>query len=593
MNEKEMSAKMMAVINRIAQNANDPVYVKNTAEDFLGDLFCDYLKNGARAMFCMTDKGPAYILDTEYGSYSVPFVVLNKKLAAALSTSASTMIESEDEKKNLVYDLDNDACSTNKLNDIVDAEEHHTIIKKNEGTGEDQDGENTPPATTVPFDVSNTNKTPEDTIEASIPELRTSRSTDNATNSENDFSTTPKEIETESHENVRNEETDMHDDHSALEFAQATEAENIQQEMPVSNEIKAETDTIETTSAARADEKNGNAASNIAAFRDSFATQSVEDPSEEYDDEEDESYRLNAKWTHHQNSEDMQNVYQEALTDANNEEQKKDNDDTQNFKKVENGEKPKQRVFLWGLKKNVTQEEKNTPLTSDGGKNKKFSAISEVIENVESKPFEYPNDGGELFKHTHHITITMKYNVDAVIGTYTVEFWPTWIQTRIGANGQTYAECLVRISDDKGTEMIAVTDRTNKEFTYKFQGTTYTFKMVGVWNSGMLTTHVSIDDDSKYKLIDDFKREEPRNLTRDFLDQFESIERGQPQYFIVPLRSDNRGEAKIPIIGIAKDGNSKYILARLNDNTCQYRHNNKTREISGHWENGKFCISIV
>ncbi len=216
-----------------------------------------------------------------------------------------------------------------------------------------------------------------------------------------------------------------------------------------------------------------------------------------------------------------------------------------------------------------------------------------MLEDVENKPFEYPNDGGELFKHTHNITITMKYNVDAVIGTYTVEFWPTWIQTRIGANGQTYAECLVRISDDKGTEMIAVTDRTNKEFTYKFQGTTYTFKMVGVWNSGMLTTHVSIDDDSKYKLIDDFKREEPKNLTQNFLDQFESIERGQPQYFIVPLRSDNRGEAKIPIIGIAKDGNSKYILARLNDNTCQYRHNNKTREISGHWENGKFCISIV
>lgn len=99
MNEKEMSAKMMAVINRIAQNANDPVYVKSTAEDFLGDLFCDYLKSGARAMFCMTDKGPAYILDTEYGSYSVPFVVLNKKLAAALSVSTNTMIESEDEKK--------------------------------------------------------------------------------------------------------------------------------------------------------------------------------------------------------------------------------------------------------------------------------------------------------------------------------------------------------------------------------------------------------------------------------------------------------------------------------------------------------------
>lgn len=248
---------------------------------------------------------------------------------------------------------------------------------------------------------------------------------------------------------------------------------------------------------------------------------------------------------------------------------------------------------MWGLKKNITQGEQNTPLTSDSGKKKKFLVISEAIENIENKPFEYPNDGGELFKHTHHITITMKYNVDAVIGTYTVEFWPTWIRTRMGANGQTYAECLVRISDDKGTEMIAVTDRTNKEFTYKFQGTTYTFKMVGVWNSGMLTTHVSIDDDSKYKLIDDFKREEPKNLTQNFLDQFESIERGQPQYFIVPLRSDNRGEAKIPIIGIAKDGNSKYILARLNDNTCQYRHNNKTREISGHWENGKFCISIV
>ena len=100
MNENKMNARMMAVMNDLAKNADNAAYVKETAEDFLGDLFCDYLKNGARAMFCMTDKGPAYILDTEYGSYSVPFVVLNKKLSAALSSPANTMIEDEKKKEN-------------------------------------------------------------------------------------------------------------------------------------------------------------------------------------------------------------------------------------------------------------------------------------------------------------------------------------------------------------------------------------------------------------------------------------------------------------------------------------------------------------
>lgn len=563
MNEKEMSAKMMAVINSIAQNANDPVYVKNAAEDFLGDLFCDYLKNGARAMFCMTDKGPAYTLDTEYGSYSVPFVVLNNKIAAALNVSSNPMIEGENEKKKLVYDLDNAAYGTNKLNDIIENEQQHeTVINERNEPAVTLNNEYSSSVAAVPYVAYEAN----DTIGKGAEILTLREEINNDFDEEKADSDIPK-VEVS---NV----TLSSNEYSEHEYAQDNEAER----------------EISTAG----DEKmysSSDTASNVYAFRESFINDNTEDSSEEYD----EDYELNEP--------DIPNAHQEILTEENygnemsqlpeiNEQEIEDKYTTKNSKNSENEMKPK-KSFSWGYNESTAQEKQIPQNSNNNITNKKFAGISEAIDNSVAKPFEFPNDGGELFKHTHNITITMKYNADAIVGRYTVEFWPTWLQTRIGANGQTYAECLVRISDDNGSEMIAITDRRNKEFSYKFQGTRYTFKMVGVWDCGMLKTHVSIDDDSKYRLIDDFKREEPKHLTQNFLDQFESIERGQPRYFIVPLRADNRGEAKIPIIGIVKDGNNKYILARLNDNTCQYRHNNKTREISGHWEKGKFCISII
>ena len=68
--------------------------------------------------------------------------------------------------------------------------------------------------------------------------------------------------------------------------------------------------------------------------------------------------------------------------------------------------------------------------------------------------------------------------------------------------------------------------------------------------------------------------------------------KGQPAYFIVPLRDKNNGEKNIPIVGTVTDNGVKYILARVNGNTCRYTFNNRVRVITGHWENGTFKINI-
>lgn len=571
MNENKMNARMMAIMNDLAKNADNAAYVKETAEDFLGDLFCDYLKNGARAMFCMTDKGPAYILDTEYGSYSVPFVVLNKKLAAALNSPASTMIESE--KKKRINDVTYNTSIVDEQDDFIDVGENCEDAFNDVKIGA---------AETVHYD----NVVLQDEA-AHFGEQKGKAETDNNVSPDTkdvkvECEVTPEyneinnEIKTSEesviYKNVQSEEVNIHSDSPNVD---GPETVTIEENMPEEN----------TTL--------NNAVNNIASFREELSA------SDEFTDEDDEneSYTPSFEASLSENMQaDVNNQSEPEVNIMSNDvkENEEHANDTPVADSIVTPPAPKKKGFF-GFGRHQ-QEMVNTMPSETAQLNhmaKKFAGIGDALTHSGENTFEFKNDKGELFKHTHNLTVTMKYNTDAIVGKYKVEFWPTWLQIGMGANGQTYAECLVRISDDKGTEMIAITDRTNKEFSYKFHGTAYTFKMVGVWDSGMLTTHVSIDNDSKYKLIDDFKREEPKHLTSNFLEQFESIERGQPQYFIVPLRADNRGEAKIPIIGIVKDGNNKYILARLNDNTCQYTHNNKTREISGHWENGRFHISII
>lgn len=570
MNENKMNARMMAVMNDLAKNADNAAYVKETAEDFLGDLFCDYLKNGARAMFCMTDKGPAYILDTEYGSYSVPFVVLNKKLAAALSSPASTMIE--DEKKKRINDVTYNASIVDEPDDFIDVGGNceNTFSDIKTGAAETVHCDSVMPQEEAAHFVAPKNGiNVNDDILSDTKDVKIESELTTENNEINDETQTSEE--TDIYKDVQQEEDNTHSDVPDVDEPEAVSFEkNTPEENTVLND----------------------AANNIASFREELAS------GDEFMDDEEENEGYTPSFEISSSKKTQADVSYQSESQVNTESDdakanKEHLNDTPAAGAVVTPPAPKKKGFFGFGRHQHESVNAASPETEPTHTAKKFAGIGDALMHPGENTFEFKDDKGELFKHTHNLTVTMKYNTDAIVGKYKVEFWPTWLQMGMGANGQTYAECLVRISDDKGTEMIAITDRTNKEFSYKFQGTAYTFKMVGVWDSGMLTTHVSIDNDSKYKLIDDFKREEPRHLTSNFLEQFESIERGQPQYFIVPLRADNRGEAKIPIIGIVKDGNNKYILARLNDNTCQYTHNNKTREISGHWENGRFHISII
>lgn len=570
MNENKMNARMMAVMNDLAKNADNAAYVKETAEDFLGDLFCDYLKNGARAMFCMTDKGPAYILDTEYGSYSVPFVVLNKKLAAALSSPANTMIE--DEKKKRINDVTYSASIVDEPDDFIDVSENceNTFSDIKTGAAETVHCDSVMPQEEAAHFVAPKNGiNVNDDILSDTKDVKTESELTTENNEINDETQTSEE--TDIYKDVQQEEANTHSD---VPDVDETEAVSFEKNTPEENTAL------------------NDAANNIASFREELAA------GDEFADDEEENESYTPSFEISSSTKTQADVSYQSESQVNTESDdakanKEHLNDTPAADAVVTPPAPKKKGFFGFGRHQHESVNTASPETEPTHTAKKFAGIGDALMHSGENTFEFKDDKGELFKHTHNLTVTMKYNTDAIVGKYKVEFWPTWLQMGMGANGQTYAECLVRISDDKGTEMIAITDRTNKEFSYKFQGTAYTFKMVGVWDSGMLTTHVSIDNDSKYKLIDDFKREEPKHLTSNFLEQFESIERGQPQYFIVPLRADNRGEAKIPIIGIVKDGNNKYILARLNDNTCQYTHNNKTREISGHWENGRFHISII
>lgn len=570
MNENKMNARMMAVMNDLAKNADNAAYVKETAEDFLGDLFCDYLKNGARAMFCMTDKGPAYILDTEYGSYSVPFVVLNKKLAAALSSPANTMIE--DEKKKRINDVTYSASIVDEPDDFIDVSGNceNTFSDIKTGAAETVHCDSVMPQEEAAHFVAPKNGiNVNDDILSDTKDVKIESELTTENNEINDEMQTSEE--TDIYKDVQQEEANTHSD---VPDVDETEAISFEKNTPEENTVL------------------NDAANNIASFREELAA------GDEFmdDEEENESYTPSFEISSSKKTQEDVSYQSESQVNTESDDAKANKEhlnDTPAADAVVTPPAPKKKGFFGFGRHQHESVNVTSPETEPTHTAKKFAGIGDALMHPGENTFEFKDDKGELFKHTHNLTVTMKYNTDAIVGKYKVEFWPTWLQMGMGANGQTYAECLVRISDDKGTEMIAITDRTNKEFSYKFQGTAYTFKMVGVWDSGMLTTHVSIDNDSKYKLIDDFKREEPKRLTSNFLEQFESIERGQPQYFIVPLRADNRGEAKIPIIGIVKDGNNKYILARLNDNTCQYTHNNKTREISGHWENGRFHISII
>ena len=101
MNEKQKTAKIMEVACDIANHANDPEYVRNAAENLCADLFCENISQGERAYICATERGLAYSMDTEYGSYTMPVNLINDRLmhTAIAAPDSSMRIEIKDTQK--------------------------------------------------------------------------------------------------------------------------------------------------------------------------------------------------------------------------------------------------------------------------------------------------------------------------------------------------------------------------------------------------------------------------------------------------------------------------------------------------------------
>ena len=592
MTTSERRMKIMDIVNDIAMNANNASYVKVRAEDLIADLFCDCISDGVMAMFHIVNGVPVYTLNTEFGSYTVPSTVVNDKLAR-LTTQHNKAIPASvdnDEKKKIVNEAEYPASPESD-----NVTKHTEAMQSDNGDGELGSSDNasderiygTEPSNdelNSQANVGNYNSTDETLNIQDEGKLHLEETEGSPTRESNS------RVEENDTESITN--TEMDDKEAVISSITESISDILTSSEGEQTNIK--DNVVNDNNAVTVEEKGAEAASDNAAgaFQEAKEDINLEEQIAASIEEEMKSVgsseieaRINRNLEAEQLYEDVKEKKPDFIAQDEREETDKAEGTTE-----QDGEAEQQIKHHFGLlsgfgkikhRDNVTENNKS-----------KFAALDEDS-NLQSKNndvFAFPDDHGTMFKHTHDIVITMKYNQSAVIGKYKVEFWPTWVQ--FGMTNQTFAECLVRISDTAGTEEISIIDRRNHEFSYKFPNTDYTFKMVGVWNSGMLTTSVSIDNDSKYLMRDTLTREEPEKLDGGFLEQFEYVAKGQPKYTILPLRNDNRGEENIPIIGIAEDNNSKILLRRMKGNTCQYTHNNRTRVITGHWENGKFCISI-
>lgn len=590
MTSSERRMKIMDIVNDIAMNANNAAYVKVRAEDLIADLFCDCIGDGVMAMFHIVNGVPIYTLNTEFGSYTVPSSVVNDKLTR-LTTQPSKAIPDnrvDDEKKKSVSEssfklekgLETDFH--NKINTTLSVDEGHAANTYDEPVDKDTKTLENSELNSQVANGNNIQDESSDSIDSKTDDAKREKSHNEVVGEFNSLHEYNQESGIKFAEN-ENEESIMDNIAQAIE---ETESDGNSETIDVSEK------NVETPpDPMSADITNNDTETRANHSVDSEEINLEDEIAASIEDEVNSSSEYNALSGEANSAGNAASYVDDKSTISSESASDKDSfEEVNNLRETNLGENEQQKkhhfVLMGGFGKIKQREE-----TKDASKSK-FAALDDSAKNMagsEAK-FEYAEDSGTMFKHTHNLIITMKYNQSAVIGEYKVEFWPTWVQ--FGMTNQTFAECLVRISDSDGTEEISIIDRRNHEFSYKFPGSDYTFKMVGVWNSSMLTTSVSIDNDSKYMLRDSLTREEPEKLDASFLDQFELIAKGQPKYTILPLRNDNRGEENVPIIGIAEDNNTKILLRRMKGNTCQYTHNNRTRVITGHWERGRFHISI-
>lgn len=594
MNEKQKTAKIMEVACDIANHANDPEYVRNAAENLCADLFCENISQGERAYICATERGLAYSMDTEYGSYTMPVNLINDRLmhTAIAAPDSSMRIEIKDTQKKTEFIDELDVEGSNQPAEkaffekqdqkVKDPDTTNTVFKKEDveladlkiETGSMPDSKD---AIIDPVQNSAMND---------VQGLKGIQESEKVVNEEK-YDEEPSVVKADislHDDSIRETEEkpveECYDDQDVIEAKEETlhetqlEApkythETMPEEIP-DEKLHEDIEVNEEKNIEDAEKKSSNEKRGFFSFmRKKVAHDegNEEGTVQDMNEVEADTGKSNTLDTHRENR-----FFENAFSDESTE-------------KDENLEPSEVKEKGWhGLSNSgeAAEAEKRTD---------RFKNITgRDGDSVEADGFKFKDDGGQLFKHTHKLNVVLAYNPDTVCGRYKAEFWPTWIQTK--QYTKTFASCIIRIVNDKGEEALSLIDNRTTEYQYKFKNDAYTFKLFACWDAGELKTFVTLDNESQYKIDDEIEEKVPDKLDIDFLKQFKVDVKGQPAYFIVPLRDKNNGEKNIPIVGTVTDNGVKYILARVNGNTCRYTFNNRVRVITGHWENGTFKINI-
>ena len=563
MNEKERIAGIMKLAGDIANHANDPEYVRNAAEGLCADLFCDCIGSGEKAYICATERGLAYSMDTEYGSYTMPINIINERLmrVAISAPESSIRIEMKDAEKKTSAITDEPFQNTEQNEQKFDIQSNvHREVKVRQIINDQTED-------TKSIDPTQFYQTPQKSYSEYGYDDKQISPADNRNDYEPGLNAVTEET---AEERIDEEKT------ANKKIAPASSIDN--EELHFGNESLDTADSSEKAEGTETDK-------NVSVFVqpddghiESAESEEKPQPNSQKENEHDEDSNnaAGADYIATEQTDDTRNESPVFETSADN--RTLTNETSEGTKK--------KGFFPW-----LGGRDKERPSELSNDRPVRYANITGDADAAPAADaFEFKDDGGEIFKHTHNVKVVLQFNREKVCGTYKVEFWPTWLQVR--QNTKTFADCIVRITNEKGEEAIAIIDKNNREWHFKFPNDKYTFKLFGVWEAGLLMTNVVIDNESQFAILDEIIKEEPEKYDINFLKQFRSEEKGQPSYFIVPLRNNNRGERRIPIVGTALDEGTKYILARVNGNTCKYTHNNRERVISGHWEHGKFKINI-
>lgn len=594
MNEKQKTAKIMEVACDIANHANDPEYVRNAAENLCADLFCENISQGERAYICATERGLAYSMDTEYGSYTMPVNLINDRLmhTAIAAPDSSMRIEIKDTQKKTEFIDELDVEGSNQSAEkaffekqdqkVKDPDTTNTVFKKEDVELADLKIE----TDSMPDSKDAIIDPVQNSAMNDVQGLKGIRESEKVVNEEK-YDEEPLVVKADislHDDSIRETEEkpveECYDDQDVIEAKEETlhetqlevpkyTHETMPEEIP-DEKLHEDIEVNEEKNIEDAEKKSSNEKRGFFSFmRKKVAHDegNEEGAVQDMNEVEADTGKSNTLDTHRENR-----FFENAFSDESTE-------------KDENLEPSEVKEKGWhGLSNSgeAAEAEKRTD---------RFKNITgRDGDSVEADGFKFKDDGGQLFKHTHKLNVVLAYNPDTVCGRYKAEFWPTWIQTK--QYTKTFASCIIRIVNDKGEEALSLIDNRTTEYQYKFKNDAYTFKLFACWDAGELKTFVTLDNESQYKIDDEIEEKVPDKLDIDFLKQFKVDVKGQPAYFIVPLRDKNNGEKNIPIVGTVTDNGVKYILARVNGNTCRYTFNNRVRVITGHWENGTFKINI-